>query len=212
MSQPHPPAPSPSDGEGEEAVTLDSCPTARGKSPDGVSNLDDRVLPERWQSRSSQWDRLKPDARRMRQEQTPAEAKLWSALRNKQVAGLKFRRQHAVDRYIVDFYCHEMRLVIEVDGPTHDATVEEDTIRQQVIEDQGIRVLRFGNGEVFEDLPSVLERIMYTAGVVTATASVPNGEQASPTSPLLAGRERASRAVAPPPRRTGRGQGGGVLP
>jgi very-short-patch-repair endonuclease len=144
----------------------------------------------------------------MRQEQTPAEAKLWSALRNKQVAGLKFRRQHAVDRYIVDFYCHEMRLVIEVDGPTHDATVEEDAIRQQVIENQGITFLRFKNNEVFEDLPSVLERIMNTAGVATA-ASLWNDEQASRT-PLPAERNQAQQAASPPPRRTGRGPGGGV--
>ena len=198
MSQPHPLPP--------------PRPTGRGNRADGVSSADDKVLPERWQSRSSQWNRLKPDARRMRQEQTPAEAKVWSALRNKQVAGLKFRRQHAVDRYIVDFYCHEMRLVIEVDGPTHDATVEEDAIRQQVIENQGITFLRFKNDEVFDDLPSVLERILNVVGVANVSPSPFNGEQASPTSPLPAERGQAQQAVAPPPRRTGRGPGGGVHP
>jgi very-short-patch-repair endonuclease len=80
-----------------------------------------------------------------------------------------------------------MRLVIEVDGPTHDATVEEDAIRQQVIQNQGITFLRFKNDEVFDDLPSVLERIMNTAGVSSST-----------------------RSPSPPPRRTGRGPGGGV--
>jgi very-short-patch-repair endonuclease len=146
----------------------------------------------------------------MRQNQTPAESKLWIALRKQQVAGLKFRRQHAIDRYIVDFYCHEMRLVIEVDGPTHDTTVEEDAIRQQVIQNQGITVLRFNNDEVFDDLPSVLERIMNLAGVAAASASVSNEEQASRTSALPAERNHAQQAASPPPRRTGRGPGGGV--
>jgi len=184
MSQPHPlPLPR---------------PTGRGNRHDVVSGAEQRVLPERWQSRSSQWDRLKPDARRMRQNQTPAEAKVWSALRNKQVAGLKFRRQHAVDRYIVDFYCHEMRLVIEVDGPTHDATVEEDAIRRQVIENQGITFLRFKNDEVFDDLPSVLERIMNAAGIASGTPASSEQNQAS--------------IISPPPRRTGRAPRGGVRP
>jgi very-short-patch-repair endonuclease len=133
----------------------------------------------------------------MRQNQTPAESKLWTALRKQQVAGLKFRRQHAIDGYIVDFYCHEMRLVIEVDGPTHAATVEEDAIRQEAIQSQGITVLRFKNDEIFDDLPSVLERIMITAGVSSAATS--------PSPPLD---RTAAKLFLPLP--VGRGGGRGV--
>jgi len=143
------------------------------------------VRPERWQANTGQWDRLKPNARRLRQNQTAAEAKLWKALRKSQVAGLKFRRQHALDRYIVDFYCHEKRLSIEVDGPIHCATEQEDAIRGQIIESRGITVLRFKNEEVFDDLPSVLERITKAAEVNPQSTSSP-----SPS--------------------TGRGPGGGV--
>ena len=62
--------------------------------------------------------------------------------------GLKFRRQHAIDRYIVDFYCPEARLVIEVDGPIHRYTQDEDAQRQIKLEEHGLRVLRFTNDQV----------------------------------------------------------------
>lgn len=105
------------------------------------------------------WDKLKPLAREMRKEPTPAENALWQRLRGKQVLGYKFRRQHPIDRFIVDFYCTEARLVVEVDGPVHDYTQEEDAIRTEFIESLGLRVIRFNNDDVLQQIDTVLERI-----------------------------------------------------
>jgi very-short-patch-repair endonuclease len=76
------------------------------------------------------------------------------------VQGLKFRRQHAIDRYIVDFYYPEARLVIEVDGPIHEFTQDEDTQRQLKLEEHGLRVLRFSNDQVLYKLEDVLAKII----------------------------------------------------
>ncbi len=94
----------------------------------------------------------------MRAAPTVAENHLWHFIR-KQALGVKFRRQHVFDRFIVDFYCHEVRLVIEVDGVIHEYTQEEDAIRQEFLESLGLRVLRFTNGEVLQYTQAVLERI-----------------------------------------------------
>ena len=106
------------------------------------------------------WEKLKPLARQMRHEPTPAEQRLWGYLRGRRLAGKKFRRQHAIDRFIVDFFCAETRLVIEVDGPIHDYTQEEDAIRQAYLEEvQGLRVIRFRNEAVLEEPERVLAEI-----------------------------------------------------
>lgn len=98
-------------------------------------------------------------AREMRKEPTPAELRLWRALRDRQVAGMKFRRQHAVGRFVLDFYCAEARLCIEVDGEIHEAQTERDEERTARLATAGIGVLRFRNDEVLTDLASVLPRI-----------------------------------------------------
>jgi very-short-patch-repair endonuclease len=105
------------------------------------------------------WEKLKPIARQMRHIPTPAEEQLWQKLRNRGVHGAKFRRQHVIDRFIVDFYCHEARLIIEVDGSIHDYTQDEDAIRQEFLESLGLRVIRFSNGDVMRQMEGVLERI-----------------------------------------------------
>jgi len=86
---------------------------------------------------------------------------LWQRIRRKQL-GVKFRRQHGIGRYIVDFYCPELNLVIEIDGDSHFSTEgkEKDTIRVAFMEALGIEVLRFTNEEVMNQTESVLERIM----------------------------------------------------
>lgn len=95
----------------------------------------------------------------MRRIPTEAEDKLWQYLRNRQLAGLKFRRQHSIERFIVDFYCAEAKLIIEVDGPVHDYSKEEDTIRQEFLESQGFRVMCFTNDQVFNSPHDVLKQI-----------------------------------------------------
>jgi very-short-patch-repair endonuclease len=112
----------------------------------------------RWQASRERWQILKPLAREHRKLQTPAEAQLWKVLRDSRL-GLRFRRQHAVGRFIVDFYCSKAALIIEVDGPIHDESDEEDSIRQAALEQKGLRVLRFENEDVLADLAGVLEKI-----------------------------------------------------
>jgi very-short-patch-repair endonuclease len=112
-----------------------------------------------WYTPPHLWAKLKPLARQMRKNPTPAENKLWQHLRGKQLLGYKFRRQHAIERFIVDFYCHEARLIVEVDGPIHQYTTEEDAIRQKFLESLGFRVLRFTNEQVLTNIDGVLEKI-----------------------------------------------------
>ena len=112
-----------------------------------------------WQTPPEIWQKLKPLARQMRTEPTLAEKQLWQRLKNKQLLGFKFRRQQVIDRFIVDFYCHEIKLVIEVDGEIHNYTQVEDAIRQEFLESLGLRVVRFKNEDVLLRIEGVLEEI-----------------------------------------------------
>ena len=94
---------------------------------------------------------------------TPAEQKLWGALKGKKLGGLKFRAQHPVGPFILDFYCPARRLVVELDGGVHEEQADYDESRTQQLESYGYRVIRFRNEEVLEDLPSVLEQILESA-------------------------------------------------
>jgi primosomal protein N' len=115
---------------------------------------------KRWQTTPHLWELLKPLAQEKRDKPTPAENHLWQHLRRRQLGAFKFRRQHVIERFIVDFYSHEARLIVEVDGEYHQYTQEEDKIRQTFLEDLGFRVLRFTNQEVFEAVEYVLEKIL----------------------------------------------------
>lgn len=125
----------------------------------GLGGGVDTHAPQSWQTSPELWDKLKPLARQMRHEPTPAEKQLWQKLRNKQILGFKFRRQHSIDRFIVDFYCGEVGLVVEVDGAIHDYTQEEDKLRQDFLESLGLRVLRFTNTEILTSMDGVLQVI-----------------------------------------------------
>ncbi len=108
------------------------------------------------------WELLKPIARQMRHEPTLAESRLWRELRNRKCCNVKFRRQHSIDRFVVDFCCLETQLIIEVDGPIHDYTPEQDAVRQTYLEVIGFTVLRFSNDEVLTEMSGVLEKITET--------------------------------------------------
>jgi very-short-patch-repair endonuclease len=97
-------------------------------------------------------------ARRLRQNQTDAERKLWTALRNRQIEGAKFVRQYPIGRYVADFVCREAMLVIEVDGGQH-AESEADEGRTALMNMRGYSVLRFWNNEVLQNLPGCLEAL-----------------------------------------------------
>ncbi len=97
--------------------------------------------------------------RRLRSNMTGPEARLWSRLRARQLQGLKFRRQHGIGPYIVDFYCPEQSLVIEVDGDSHaDADqVVKDKQREQYLQSLGLRVIRYINDDIVKNLGGILE-------------------------------------------------------
>jgi very-short-patch-repair endonuclease len=106
---------------------------------------------------------LEQAAQAMRREPTGSEAALWGALQKRQVAGLKFRRQHPVGRFVLDFYCASHRLVVEVDGGIHDAQQDHDAARTEALETHGYRVLRFRNEAVLHNLDDVVRRIAAAA-------------------------------------------------
>ena len=111
------------------------------------------------------WD-AKPgifeNAKVLRRSMTSAEEILWRHLRNKQLKGFKFRRQHPVNIFIADFYCHEKKLIIELDGGIHDLPEqhEYDDSRTFLLEEKGFKILRFRNEEVENELEEVLNRIL----------------------------------------------------
>ena len=102
---------------------------------------------------------LVESARVLRREKTPAECVLWDALRNRQVAGLRFRCQHALGPFIADFFCPAAKLIVEVDGAIHDQQIEQDAARTEYFVELGYRVVRFRNEEVLTVLPFVLAHI-----------------------------------------------------
>jgi very-short-patch-repair endonuclease len=97
----------------------------------------------------------------MRDGQTSAEELLWKLLRRRQLLGFKFRRQHQFGQYITDFYCHEARLVVECDGAPHNSNEQwhHDQNRDAYMISQGLRVLRFTNGEILNNTEEVLLQI-----------------------------------------------------
>ena len=98
-------------------------------------------------------------ARALRQQMTRAEDILSRSLRSSRFEGAKFRRQVPFDRYVVDFYCHAAKLVVELDGKQHEWFADYDAGRTEILERLGIRVIRFTNEEVCADLDAVLARI-----------------------------------------------------
>ena len=123
-------------------------------SPSGRGQGEGNKLPEK----------LLENARELRKNQTDAETLLWSLLRGRQLNDCKFRRQHPVEPYILDFYCHENKLAIELDGGQHNTelTIHKDSKRTDYLQSQGITVLRFWNNDVLQNTESVLQQIYST--------------------------------------------------
>jgi very-short-patch-repair endonuclease len=105
---------------------------------------------------------LKENRKELRGNLTPAEAELWRYLKDSQLEGRKFRRQHSVGHYILDFYCPSAKLAIELDGQVHFNTfaAHSDLERDQSLQQLGIKVLRFENKDVFDKLDYVLQEII----------------------------------------------------
>jgi very-short-patch-repair endonuclease len=118
------------------------------------------------------WKSMKDRRRHLRHSLTPAEAALWKALQGSKLAGKKFRRQHSIGNYVVDFYCPECKLAVELDGEKHFNAMasEYDLRRTEFLRRYNIRVLRFENRAVFEHPDGLLEAIRKN---LTATATTP---------------------------------------
>ena len=101
-------------------------------------------------------------ARILRKNMTRHEGLLWNKIKGKKICGVRFRRQHPIDLFIADFYCHEARLVIEIDGEIHNQQAEYDNSRSAEIEKFGLKVIRFKNIEVENSIEAVIKVIENT--------------------------------------------------
>ncbi|MFP4023038.1 MAG: endonuclease domain-containing protein [Thiohalospira sp.] len=101
-------------------------------------------------------------AKVLRNHMTDSEKLLWEKLKDNQLNGIKFRRQHPISQFIVDFYCHQKKLVIELDGSIHqkNAQQERDKGRQFMLEELGLTVIRFKNEEIKKDISNVISKIL----------------------------------------------------
>ena len=97
----------------------------------------------------------------LRKELTPAERKLWSRIRNDQLNGINFRRQHAIGKYIPDFCAVQEKLIIELDGSQHLDQQEYDAERTKYLEEQGYKVIRFWNNQIMNDMNGVILAITF---------------------------------------------------
>lgn len=136
-------------------------------------------------------------ARDLRKRQTRAEATLWQYLRASRLYGLRFRRQHPIDRYFADFACLSLKLIIELDGKVHDEDDQQldDYHRQQAIEALGWSVLRFTNDQVTYALPAVLDAIRSQAKLAGAVTPHPPVDNVDGPLPLPMGEGYRKRSI-----------------
>ncbi len=175
--------------DAKQLEALFEAPTAVPPSPPGRGAGGEGATPATSALRKLPTDpQLLAFARDLRKEQTDAETRLWSLLRDRRVAGAKFRRQHPLDiggeRLILDYYCDELRLAVELDGGQHaePQALLKDRERDSLLSRKGIRTLRFWDNEVLQQTEAVAEAL-YQA----VTASSASGAAPSPPAPLPAG-------------------------
>jgi very-short-patch-repair endonuclease len=130
---------------------------------------------------------LEANRKKLRNNLTPAEAALWELIKNKKLDGRKFRRQHSIGNFILDFYCPEEKLAIELDGEDHywDEGMKRDKIKTSYIKSHGIEILRFENMLVFKDQEFVLNTIKTKFRDTTPLSSPPRRGLGAP--PILGG-------------------------
>ena len=123
--------------------------------------------------------RLLTLARKLRKEQTDAEQLLWQLLRNRQFCGLKFRRQYPMAPYVLDFYCDEERLGIELDGGQHNEPDKKRTDKERTtfLEGKNVKVIRFWNNEVLQETEAVLEQLYNSLESLTPPSLTPTLSQ-----------------------------------
>jgi len=103
--------------------------------------------------------RLKQIARKLRNDMTLSEILLWQHIKGKQLSGYDFHRQKPINEYVVDFYCPRLKLVIEIDGDSHEGKEEADRIRQEKLESLGLTVMRFWDWDVKSNVDGIVEHL-----------------------------------------------------
>ncbi|HEY9420140.1 MAG TPA: endonuclease domain-containing protein, partial [Thermoanaerobaculia bacterium] len=125
---------------------------------------------------------IRSRAQVLRETPTPAEQEMWEILRDRRLRGIKFRRQHPLSIYVADFFCHELKLVIELDGEVHDAPSRaiRDANRDAYLRSLGCTIPRFPNHDLFHYREAVLTRILETATTLRSShiPPLPPGEGA----------------------------------
>ncbi|HKW07789.1 MAG TPA: endonuclease domain-containing protein [Candidatus Dormibacteraeota bacterium] len=129
-------------------------------------------------------------SRRLRRSMGRTEVRLWAGLKARQVDGWKFRRQHPIGPYFVDFYCPAARLIVEVDGPAHDDDNhgDRDRLRDVWLDRQGYRVVRIPVRDIDEDMTEVLERIFMELSAPPSPSATPPHFVGRTTNPRFVGK------------------------
>ncbi len=162
-------------------------PTGRGAGGEGKAGSEDEAR-DKGKHKQPLPTSLKEFARKLRHEQTEAESLMWMLLRDRRLGNTKFRRQHPLEHYVLDFYCHEAKLAIELDGGQHAEAQVCDEKRTAFLKSQGIDVLHFWNNDVLAQTESVLEKIweeLDAKGVLVVEAAPTKAP--SPLAPLPGG-------------------------
>jgi Uncharacterized protein conserved in bacteria len=123
--------------------------------------MDTKKFQSKFQMYCNASEAIQKNAKELRKKTTTAEQILWNRLKNNSLKNHKFRRQHPIESFIVDFYCHQAKLVIEIDGGYHNISdqKEYDSDRSFEIEKYGLRVIRFSNEDILENIEFVIKRI-----------------------------------------------------
>ncbi len=204
---PSPPAPLPQERGAREPSPPASLPQEKGARLEQKIEVElDADLVRLVGARREIPEVLLQKAKELRQKQTPAEQMLWQCLRANQLHGAKFRRQHNIGQYIVDFYCHTAKLVIELDGGIHELQKDRDSDRDTYLKANGLQVLRLQNEEITQNLPQVLQTITNHLSIFLPSpagegqgvrAETPAGEGQGVRAETPAGEEQGESAETP---------------
>jgi len=168
---------------GEDTET----PTLAPLLPTWERGLGGEGKPDRWEIPPALREKMKQRARQFRKQPTKSEAILWQAIRNRKLEGRKFRRQQPIGSFVVDFFCANEKLIVEVDGLIHESQKVLDQQRQELLESLGLRFVRLSSHQVETDLPGALEIICQAFTSSSPSPIKGEGEKTqkpSPPSPL----------------------------
>ncbi len=145
----------------------------RGGAGGGVCSHYNYHISMRYKTSNANEKEQKERRKQLRNNSTAAEVILWNELKGRKVGGLKFRRQQGLGPYILDFYCPEIRLCVELDGSSHDMKNEYDMSRTSYLNSQGIMVIRFPNDHVMSHVMSVVNEILRFANQIQKSGQTP---------------------------------------